>query len=220
MTKFIDLSHVIEHGTITYKGLPAPIICDYLSREESRKIYAEGTEFQIGKIEMVSNTGTYIDCPFHRYADGKDLSEISIEQFTDLPGIVVRVNYREHNAIDKNFFLGLDLKGKAVLVNTNWDEHWNTEKYFDAHPFLTEDAATLLINSGVKLVGIDSHNIDDTRSNSRPVHTTLLGNEVLIVEHLCNLKALPDQHFLFSAIPPKFKGVGTFPVRALAKLIS
>jgi len=218
MTKFIDLSHVIEHGTLTYKGLPAPIICDYLSREESRKIYAEGTEFQIGKIEMVSNTGTYIDCPFHRYADGKDLSEINIEQFTDLQGIVVRADYHEHNAIDKSFFTGLDLKGKAVLVNTNWDEHWNTEKYFDAHPFLTADAAAFLVSSGVKLVGIDSHNIDDTRSNSRPVHSILLENEVLIVEHLCNLKALPDNGFLFSAIPPKFKGVGTFPVRALAKL--
>jgi arylformamidase len=219
-TKFIDLSHVIEHGTVTYKGLPAPIICDYLSREASKKNYAAGTEFQIGKIEMVSNTGTYLDCPFHRYADGKDLSELRLEQFTDLPGIVIRANYHKHMGIDRNYFTRLDVQGKAVLINTNWDEHWNSEKYFEDHPFLTEDAANYLVEAGVKLVGIDSHNIDDTRSNSRPVHTILLGNEVLIVEHMCNLKALPDEGFLFSAIPPKFKGVGTFPVRAMAKIYS
>ncbi|HMP98438.1 MAG TPA: cyclase family protein [Cyclobacteriaceae bacterium] len=216
----IDLSHVIEHGTLTYKGLPAPVICDYLSREESKKFYSKGTEFQIGKIEMVANTGTYIDCPFHRYADGKDLAAITLEQFTDLPGIVIRADHRQHMAIDEKYFTGLDVSGKALLINTNWDEYWNTEMYFDNHPFLTEAAAKYLVEAGAKLVGIDSHNIDDTRANSRPVHSILLGNEVLIVEHMCNLKALPNENFLFSAIPPKFRGLGTFPVRALAKLNS
>jgi len=212
------LSHTIEHGLVTYKGLPPPIICDYLSREESRKRYAEGTEFQIGKIEMVTNTGTYIDFPFHRYADGKDLSEIGLESFTDLNAIVISVPFSETLEITEEHLKSKDIRNKAVLIHTGWDSNWNTEKYYNNHPYLTEGAARYLKENNVKLVGIDSHNIDSTLGKTRPVHTTLLGAEILIVEHLCNLRFLPKDGFTFSAIPPKFKGVGTFPVRAMAKV--
>jgi arylformamidase len=218
MSKLLDLSHTIEDGMITYKGLPAPIICDYLSRERSRGLYAEGTEFQIGKIEMVANTGTYIDCPFHRYADGKDLSEVTLDKFVHLPAIVVRAPFNHGIAVGKEHFENLELRGKAVLVHTNWSLHWRTDAYFVNHPFLTEDAAIFLRDRGVALIGIDSHNIDDTRTNSRPVHSTLLQAEILIVEHMTNLSSLPDDDFYFTAAPPKFKGVGTFPVRAFAEI--
>lgn len=217
--RLVDLSHTIEHGLITYKGLPAPIICDYLSREDSKRNYAEGTSFQIGKIEMVSNTGTYIDCPFHRFADGEDLNEIPLEHLAELPGVLIQVPYTKRLSIDIDLFQNVNLKGKALLIWTGWDQHWNTENYFDNHPFLTENAALFLRERQVRLVGIDSHNIDDTRGNSRPAHTVLLGGGILIVEHMCNLSALKDEDFIFSAIPPKFKGVGTFPVRAMAKLL-
>ena len=217
MSSFIDLSHTIEHGLITYRGLPAPLICDYLSREQSKELYEPGTTFQIAKIEMVSNTGTYLDCPFHRYEQGKDLSEVTLADLADLEGVIIRVDHRETLRIDASFFQGKELSGKAVLVHTGWDQHWNTEAYFANHPYLTEDAARYLVECGVKLVGIDSYNIDDTSGKSRPVHSTLLGSEVLIVEHLCRLGEVPDGDFTFSAIPPKFKGVGTFPIRAFAK---
>ena len=167
---------------------------------------------------MVTNTGTYIDCPFHRFEHGKDMSEISLESFTDLEAVVIRVPFTETLAVTPGHFKNIAVKNKAVLINTGWDIHWNTERYYENHPFLTAEAADYLKQQDVKLVGIDSHNIDDTRTKSRPVHTTLLGAEILIVEHLCNLSALPDNGFTFSAIPPKFKGVGTFPVRAMAKL--
>ncbi|MCE7041504.1 cyclase family protein [Dyadobacter sp. CY312] len=214
----IDLSHIIFDGLITYKGLPAPVICDFLSRENSVGKYDEGTTFQIGKIEMVSNTGTYIDCPFHRYEDGKDLSEIALEAFADLHAITIDAT----NAIEigKSYFENKEIRGKAIIVHTGWAKHWNTEAYFENHPFLTHDAAEYLRDCQVKLVGIDSHNIDDTNGKSRPVHTILLGSEILIVEHLCNLDQLPETDYLFSAVPPKFKGVGTFPVRAFAKVKS
>lgn len=214
----IDLSHTIEHGLVTYKGLPAPIICDYLSREDSKKFYAEGTEFQIGKIEMVANTGTYIDCPFHRFEDGKDLSEVGLECFTDLDAIVIRIPFSETLEIKEEHLKNYEIKNRAVLIHTGWAGYWNTEKYYENHPYLTEGAAKYLISCNVKLVGIDSHNIDSTSGRTRPVHTTLLGAEILIVEHLCNLELLPNDGFTFSAIPPKFKGVGTFPVRAMAKI--
>jgi len=216
--RFIDLSHTIENGLVTYKGLPAPIICDFLSREDSKNIYEEGTTFQIGKIEMVTNTGTYIDCPFHRFADGKDLSQVGLESFADLEGVVIPVPYTETLAITESYFKKIDVRNKAVLVQTGWDELWNTENYFNANPHLTKGAAEYLRDNGAILVGIDSVNIDDTTGKSRPVHTTLLGAEILIVEHLCNLGQLPSAGFKFSAIPPKFKGVGTFPVRAMAKV--
>ena len=214
----VDLSHSVSHGMVTYKGLPAPIICDYLSREQSRSIYEPGTEFQIGKIEMVTNTGTYIDCPFHRYPDGKDTAAVALAELADLPGIVIRADYRATPAIDVACFRDHELRGRAVLVHTGWDAHWNTDQYFEGHPYLTEAAARYLVQCGAKLVGIDSLNIDSISSGARPVHSTLLAAEILIVEHMCNLSALPDQGFTFSAVPPKFHGVGTFPVRAFARV--
>ena len=215
--ELIDLSHAIEHGMITYKGLPAPLICDYLSREDSKKNYAPGTEFQIGKIEMVTNTGTYLDCPFHRYADGKDLSQIQLENIAELKAILI--DAENYQSIGKIFFEGKDLAGKAVLVHTGWSKHWRTDAYFENHPFLTAEAADYLVSQQVKLVGIDSHNIDDTRTNSRPVHSALLGHEILIVEHMTNLHQLKGKRFIFNAVPPKVAGAGTFPVRAFAKTV-
>jgi len=214
----VDLSHTITSGLVTYKGLPAPVICDYLSREQSKQFYAPGTTFQIGKIEMVTNTGTYIDCPFHRFEDGKDVSEFGLERFADLEGVVIRVPYAESQAITLEHVKHYEIRNRAVLLHTGWDAHWNTEKYYEGHPYVTREAAEFLRDCAVKLVGIDSHNIDDTRDKERPVHTTLLGAEILIVEHLCNLYTLPADGFTFSAVPPKFKGVGTFPVRAMARI--
>jgi arylformamidase len=211
----LDLSHTIEHGLVTYRGLPAPIVCDFLSREHSHAHYAPGTEFQIGRIDMVANTGTYVDSPFHRFADGKDLAALELTSLADLDALVVRPNVSSR-AIDAAVFSGLDVGGRAVLVQTGWDRHWATERYFDGHPFLTENAARWLADQGATLVGIDSLNIDDTADGRRPVHTTLLGADVPIVEHLCGLAALPDRGARFFAVPVKVKRFGTFPVRAFA----
>jgi kynurenine formamidase len=215
--KLIDLSHEVEHGMITYKGLPAPIICDFLSREESRKHYAEGTEFNIGKIEMVANTGTYVDSPFHRFADGIDLSELPLESLADLEGLVVQV-LDAGRAISSTPFQRLDLKGKAVLIHTGWARHWRTDHYFEGHPFLTREAAQLLADAGAAFVGIDTYNIDDTSDGTRPAHTILLGNRIPICEHMCGLEDLHDRGFRFHAAPVKVKAFGTFPVRAYAVL--
>ena len=212
---FIDLSHAVEHGLITYKGLPAPIICDFLSREQSRAHYAPGTEFQIGRIEMVANTGTYLDSPFHRYEDGKDLSQLELTSLADLDGMVVRAKGKER-AIGPGTLDNVDVKSKAVLIHTGWAAHWRTDKYFEGHPFLTKDAAQLLADQGAALVGIDSYNIDDTADLSRPAHSILLAAGIPIVEHMCNLEDLPADGFRFFAVPVKVKGFGTFPVRAFA----
>jgi kynurenine formamidase len=215
----VDVSHAIESGMLTYKGLPAPVVCDYLSREASRARYEPGTEFHIGRIDMVANTGTYLDAPFHRYADGVDVAGLALEQLALLDGVVVRAPHERGLAVDREHFAGLGasvLRGKAVLVHTGWDVHWRTERYFGAHPFLTAEAAAFLADAGVTLAGIDSHNIDDTRTRARPVHSTLLGRGVLVVEHLTNLAALPDRGFRFSAVPVRVVGMGTFPVRAFA----
>jgi len=213
----IDLSHTVEHGLETYRGLPAPIICDFLSREASRAKYAPGTEFHIGRIDMVANTGTYVDSPFHRFTEGRDLSGLALERLADLDAVVVR-HRGPGRAIDRHAFDGLELQGRAVLVHTGWDQHWATEAYFEGHPYLTEAAAVALAEGGASLVGIDSLNIDDTADGHRPVHTTLLGNDIPIVEHLCGLGALPIRGARFFAVPVKVKGLGSFPVRAFAKV--
>ena len=216
---FIDVSHEIEHGMVTYPGLPGPLICDYLSREASRSHYAAGVEFQINKIEMVANTGTYLDAPFHRYADGADLAQLPLECIANLDAVVVRVASGSGRSISAGAFRGMDLKGRAVLVCTGWDRHWRTDQYLSGHPFLTGDAAELLRDSGVVLVGIDSLNIDDIADQSRPVHSILLGSGVLIVEHLCNLQSLPPAGFRFSAVPAKVVRFGSWPVRAFGHVI-
>lgn len=217
--KLIDLSHEVEHGMITYKGLPAPIICDFLSREESRKHYAEGTEFNISKIEMVANTGTYVDSPFHRFADGTDLSELPLESLADLEGILVHAQ-DFGRAISAKVFHGLNIEGKAVLIHTDWSRHWRTDQYFEGHPFLTRDAAEYLAKAGAAFVGIDTYNIDDTADGTRPAHTILLSHRIPICEHMCGLENLPDRGFRFHAAPVKVKAFGTFPVRAYAVLDS
>jgi kynurenine formamidase len=210
----VDVSHVIEHGMITYRGLPAPLICDFLSREQSRALYAEGTEFHIGKIEMVANTGTYLDSPFHRYASGKDISELPLERLANLDGVVIPADLSKTRAISRAAFKDYELRGKAILVRTGWDVHWRTDRYFEGHPFLARDAAEYLVEAGVVLVGIDSLNIDDTDDLSRPVHSILLAAEVPIVEHLRGLARLPVAGFRFFAAPVKVKNMGTMPVRA------
>jgi arylformamidase len=197
---------------VTYPGLPGPLICDYLSREASRGRYGAGVEFQIGKIEMVANTGTYVDAPFHRYADGKDLSQVPLDSLANLETVVIRG--RGKREVGRPAFEGSALQGKAVLVETGWDAHWGTERYLSGSPFLTADAAAFLVEQGVTLVGIDSLNIDDTGDPGRPVHSTLLGAEIPIVEHLCNLAALPDRGGRFFAVPAKVAAFGSWPVRA------
>jgi arylformamidase len=209
-----DLSHTIEHGMITYKGLPAPLVCDYWSHEESRAYYDEGTEFQIGRIEMVSNTGTYVDSPFHRFGDGKDLSELPLEPLAGCDLVVIDAE----GAIGADALTGLDVRGRAVLFRTGWDRHWRTDQYFEDHPYIAAETAEALVAEGAAIVGIDAVNVDDTSGGSRPVHTALLRAEIPVVEHLTGLAALPARGARFYAVPVKVKAFGTFPVRAFAEV--
>ena len=215
--RLIDLSHEIEDGMVTYPGLPAPKIRDWLSRDRSTTRYAPGTTFQMGMIDLLANTGTYIDAPWHRFEQGQDVAGYALEAVADLDGVVVAVTERGR-AIDADAFANIEVRGKAVLVHTGWDRHWRTERYGEGHPFLTASAARHLVDAGAALVGIDSLNIDDDTDGARPVHTTLLGSRIAIVEHLCGLGQLPRDGFRFFAVPPRVKGIGSFPVRAFALL--
>lgn len=218
MKTLIDLSHEISDGLVTYPGLPAPQIDEYLTREASRARYAPGTEFSIGRITMVANTGTYLDTPFHRFADGFDLTDLRLEQLVDLDGLLVRVVEASERAIGTDRFSGLDVNGKAVLIHTGWDRHWATPEYGVGHPFLTADGAAWLAEHGAAMVGIDSLNIDDGADGARPAHTTLLRAGIPIVEHLTGLDQLPTTGFRFTAVPARVAGMGTWPVRAFARL--
>jgi kynurenine formamidase len=214
MTGLIDLSHTVEAGMITYPGLPGPVISDHLSRVGSRANYAPGTEFLIGRIEMVGNTGTYLDTPFHRFEDGYDLAGLALEDAADLPGVCIEPPGPD---IGPEAVAGVDLAGKAVLFATGWDRHWGSESYGDpSHPFVNADLVESLLDGGAALVGIDSVNIDDTRGGDRPAHSRLLAAGVPVVEHLTGLAALVGEAFRFFAVPPKVAGFGTFPIRAFA----
>ncbi|MDT0303921.1 cyclase family protein [Streptomonospora wellingtoniae] len=220
MTKLVDVSHQIAAGMTTYPGLPGPVIEDHLSFEESQATYAQGTEFTIGRISLVSNTGTYLDTPAHRYRDGADLADLDLEKVADLPGAVIDLRDSGGRAITAEDVKGADVAGRAVLLRTGWDRHWRSEQYGSPeHPYLAEDAARVLADAGAALVGIDSVNIDDTSpqsQGSRPVHSLLLAAGIPVVEHLCLLDRLPPEGFSFFAVPVKVRGMATFPVRAFA----
>jgi kynurenine formamidase len=216
--RLVDLSHPIESGMTTYPGLPAPVVTDFWSRESTRGRYAEGTTFQIGRIEMVANTGTYVDAPFHRFEEGADVGSLPLEKLANLPGLLVDATARSDRGIEQSFFAGKELRGQAVLVRTGWDAYWRTPRYGEGHPFLIRGAVELLVREGAALVGIDSLNIDDAADGARPAHTLLLGAGIPIVEHLRGLDTLPAMGFRFSAIPPPVRGMGSFPVRAFAIL--
>lgn len=212
----IDLSHPIEHGMTTYPGLPGPEISDHMSRDDSRPRYSPGTEFQIGRISMVANTGTYLDSPFHRYPDGPDLAGLDLSTLVDVDGVHVDAT-GSGRAIGPDAFEPYEVRGRAVLVRTGWDQHWGTAKYGDPeHPFLTAAAVAWLVARGAAVVGIDSVNIDDMADLSRPAHTGLLGARIPIVEHLGGLERLPGSGFRFHVAPPPVVGMGSFPVRAYA----
>lgn len=213
MRRLVDLSHPIEDGMITYPGLPGPRISSYLSFEDSRSRYAPGTEFQIGRIELIANTGTYVDTPAHRFAGGPDLADLGLESVADLPISLVRAGTR---AVGPEAFEGCDVAGHAVLVATGWDSHWGTPAYLAGNPFLTEAGAASLVAAGAALVGIDSLNVDDVDDLRRPAHTALLEAGIPIVEHLCGLDELPPTGGRFYAVPVRVRGLATFPVRAFA----
>lgn len=215
--RHIDLSHIVEDGMITYKGFPAPVICDYLSREASRSRYEHGTEFQIGKIEMIANTGTYIDSPYHRYPDGIDISELPLERLAGIECVVVRID-DDVASIGPDCFNDRDFQGKAVLIDTGWDRHWRTDQYFEGHPHLVEASARRLAEGGAILVGIDSFNIDSIATGARPVHTLLLGSGIPIIEHMCNLSQVPESGAFLTAAPVPVRGMGSFPVRAFVTI--
>lgn len=216
MTTLVDLSHPIQAEMVTYPGLPGPTIDAFLTREDSRSHYDAGTEFLIGRIEMVGNTGTYLDTPFHRFPDGFDLADLDLSSVAGVPGVCVRTDGAE---ITAEAVADLDVAGKALLLATGWDRHWGSDAYGDpTHPFLNGEAAELVVANGVKLVGIDSVNIDDTRGGTRLAHTALLAAGVPVVEHLTGLDALVGKPFRFYAVPAPVRGFGTFPVRAFAEL--
>jgi kynurenine formamidase len=213
----LDLSHPIGHGTITYPGLPAPVISDHLGFDESRGHYAPGTEFRIGRIEMVANTGTYLDTPAHRWRDGWDLAALPLERVLDVPGVLVDAG-AQGPAIGPAAFAGLDLAGRAVLIRTGWSRHWGTDAYgAGGHPHLTAETAGTLVEAAPAVVGIDSLNIDATDTGDRPAHSALLAAGIPIVEHLTALESIPPgARFRFTALPPLLRGMGTFTVRAVA----
>ena len=213
-TSLIDLSHPITDGMVTYPGLPVPVIGTHLSREAAEQIYAPGVTFHIGLLTLCTNTGTYLDVPFHRFADGHDLSELALERVAGVPAVCL--DRRGRRSIDLTPDEVGGLGGHAVLVRTDHSQHFGTEQYSTGHPYLTAGAAQALVDAGVACVGIDSLNIDSTDDVQRPVHTTLLRAGVPIVEHLANLDRLPTDGFTFTAVPPKIVGAGTFTVRAFA----
>ena len=217
--RFVELSHVIREGLVTYPGLPAPTISPFLTREDSKSRYAPGTEFAMDLLTLIGNTGTYLDSPWHRYEGGTDLAGLGLETLVDLPTEVFHLDDAVERGIPASALWDRDVAGKAVLLHTGWDRHFGAPSYATGAPFLAPDGVNYLVDQGVSLVGIDSLNIDNTEgTGERPAHSRLLAAGIHVVEHLTNLGSLPASGARFTAAPPLIEGFGTFPVRAFATL--
>jgi arylformamidase len=218
--RLVELNHPITAGMTTYPGMPGPVITPYLTREDSRAHYAEGTEFSIGRIEMVANTGTYLDTPSHRYEDGHDLAGLDLAKVADVPVTLIDLTGATGRAIGPDALAPHAIGGTAVLLHTGWDRHWGTDAYLavDRAPYLSAEGAAHLVEAGAVLVGIDSVNIDDAHGagTPRPAHSALLAAEIPILEHLTGLGRLPASGARLHAAPPRIHGFGTFPTRAYA----
>jgi arylformamidase len=214
--RVIDLSHEIVDGMTTHPGIPPPVIGTFLTHEASAERYAPGTTFEIGRIDMIANTGTYLDTPAHRFRGRADLSGLELRKVVDLEGVLVDCRDMDQKAIGPEAFEGADVGGRAVLVATGWDANWGTPAYLSDNPHLTEDAAQFLVLRGAALVGIDSLNVDALTDPRRPAHTAILGADIPLVEHLTGLDRLPREGWHFFAVPPRIRGLATFPVRAFA----
>lgn len=204
---------------VTDPRLPAPMVRDIWTRASSASSYAEGVSFQIAAVDLPQNTGTYVDCPFHRHADGRGTWDFPLQRLADLPGVLVdaRAAAARSRALGPGVFGDLDLAGRAVLVRTGWDARWGTHAYASGeHPFLTAEAAQHLVDRGAALYGVDALNADAMTDPARPAHTILLGADVPIVENLTGLAALEGAAFRFHAAPVRVEGLGSFPVRAYA----
>ncbi len=212
----VDLSHEIVDGMITHPGIPGPMISTFLTHESSAARYAPGTTFEISRIDLVANTGTYLDTPAHRFRGRPDLAGLLLERVVDLPGVLVECRDRGERGIPPEAFDGVDVAGRAVLVETGWDVHWGTPAYLADNPFLTGAAARRLVGAGAALIGIDSLNVDSLSDSERPAHTAILDAGIPLVEHLTGLGSLPRDGFRFFAVPPRIRGMATFPVRAFA----
>jgi kynurenine formamidase len=216
--RVIDLSHEIVDGMTTHPGIPGPVISTFLTHEASAERYAPGTTFEIGRIDMVANTGTYLDTPAHRFRGRPDLSGLELERVVDLDGVLLDCRGRHEKGIGPEALEEIDVAGRAVLVATGWDANWGTPAYLADNPFLTEAAAQALVDGGAALIGIDSLNIDSLADPRRPAHTAILGAGIPLVEHLTGLQRLPPDGWRFFAVPPRIRGMATFPVRAFALL--
>ncbi|MBY5164100.1 cyclase family protein [Salsipaludibacter albus] len=216
MRRFVDLNHVVRDGMVTYPGLPTPTVEVHLSRDRAEQVYGQDVTFEIGVVTLCTNTGTYLDTPYHRFADGHDLAGLALERVVDVPAICLDRRGRRAIEVTSDDLFGAD--GHAVLVRTGHDRHFGTDAYAADAPFLTSASVDALVAAGVAVVGIDSLNIDDVDDLARPVHTGLLAAGIPIVEHLTGLGQLPPSGFTFTAVPPKIAGAGTFTVRAFATL--
>ncbi len=217
MGRLVELNHILQDGMQPYPGLPSPKIGAHLDHDASRSHYGDQAEFYLGRVEMVCNVGTYLDSPFHRHRDQADLAQIPLERVAGLPGMVVDGAVGGDRSI-RFEAADAEMRGRAILVRTGWDHRWGTDAYWEPGPFLAASAIDVLIGAGAALVGVDFWNVDDTNDLSRPAHTRLLANNILIVEHLCHLSLLPRAGFRFSAIPLRIARGASFPVRAFAEI--
>jgi len=217
--RIVDLSHPIDDGVSMFPGHPQPAVEEFLSREASERNYAPGTSFVIHRYSFLGNSGTYLDSPFHRFADGDDLGTLDLARTVDLPGVVIDARKqveRGNLAVGAAEIGELDVGGKTVLIATGWDRRWPSPAYLERKPYLTGGGAGALRDRGAILVGLDTWNIDDVADRGRPAHSVLLRAGIPIVENLRGLDSLPLSGYRFFAAPLPFRGGSAIPVRAFA----
>jgi arylformamidase len=222
----VDLSHTFEDGMPGFvmrapDGSSAPFtarVRPFLTHEQSEPFYGGKASFELTEVRFHTSIGTYIDAPRHRFRGMRDISQLRLEELV-LDGVVVPIpGGRPGDAVGLDQMnLPEDVADKAVLFRFDWDQYWGNSAY-DRYPYIGLDAIERLIAGRVKLVGVDTINIDNREDPYRPAHTKFLSNDILIVENLTNLSSLPASGFRFFAVPIKAKDATSMTVRAFAEV--
>lgn len=208
MTSFIDLTHPIFNGVGSFPNDPKVAIIEHGK--------VDSHHYNISQIVMGSHQGTHLDAMYHFFNDGRTLDQMPLDWFYG-PAHVLRIPKaaKEEITLDElKPFENVLIPEAKIIVATGWYHHFGQPDFFDDFPSFTLEAAEYLVERGIRLLGMD---IPTPGKQWLELHHILLAKkaEVVVVEGLANLDALPDQ-FIFAGFPLNFKGRDGSPIRAVA----
>jgi len=203
--RVIDISVPNGPSQHVYPGDPVP-------RVERNKAILAGDVCNLSLLTMGSHTGTHVDAPYHFIDDGPRLGEVALDRMV---GEALVADLRGRPAVDADALAHTALRsGDILLCLTDNSARWAAPDFQRDFTYVTPDAADLLVERGVRAVGIDYLSIEQFGSSDFAVHHRLLGAGVFIIEGL-DLRGVEPGRYTLVCLPLKFPDLDGAPARAV-----